>query len=408
MTATFSSRIQRLRRLQGLLPGPGTPAGEGLTIAQLLPAMGDAYGQGAEPVRRRGVQRDLDDLAAEGLIETVNPGSRPLRYRQVSAELLEDEGDWQQLISQIRDLIPDQLPRQRLERLLTRLQRAQARLTKRGPKSAGVDRQRALVTGPGAVGRGTVIDLELRARGQPLEMLRARPLTPEQRIADERLDAPFPARVWARLPETEALSRWLLGWGADVEVVAPVGLRQVMAAQTRAMARHYAPPSTPTGAEGVSSPAGGADFATHSPPARERVNGEPRSITLTTERGDHDHDHDHYFYHLLRLLEQNPVRTQRELAAELGISHGTVNRLLRTLADHGYLQPDDYPPTAYKTRRSSYLPTPAGIQHRRALARASLERKAQEHAALHAKLALLDTELTRLRAELDAGQDGAG
>lgn len=249
MTATFSSRIQRLRRLQGLLPGPDAPAGEGLTISQLLPAMGDAYGPGAEPNRWRGMHRDLDDLEAEGLIETVNPGGRPKRYRQVSAELLEDEGDWQQLISQIRDLIQDQLPRQRLERLLTRLQRAQERLTKRGPKAAGVARQRLPDHGLGAGGRGTVIDLELRVRGQALEMLRALPLTPEQRIVDEGLDAPFPARVRVRLPVTEALSRWLLGLGADVEVVAPAGLRQEMAEQTRAMAGHYAPPLAPTGRE---------------------------------------------------------------------------------------------------------------------------------------------------------------
>ena len=274
MTVTFSTRIQRLRRLQGLLPGPDAPVGEGLTIRQLLPAMGDAYGPGGEPSRWRGMHRDLNDLEAEGLIATVNPGGRPQRYRQVSAELLEDEGDWQHLISQIRDLIQDQLPRQRLERLLIRLQRAQARLTKRGPKAAGVARQRLPDHGLGAGGRGTVIDLELRVRGQALAMLRARPLTPEQRIVDEGVDTPFPARV--RLPVTEALARWLLGLGADVEVVAPAGLRQMMAEQTRAMARHYALPPSPTGEEGVNRQAGGSACATHCPPAQGMVGVEPR------------------------------------------------------------------------------------------------------------------------------------
>ena len=38
MSATYPSRIQRLRRLQGKLPRPGTPEGEWLIITQLLVA----------------------------------------------------------------------------------------------------------------------------------------------------------------------------------------------------------------------------------------------------------------------------------------------------------------------------------------------------------------------------------
>jgi hypothetical protein len=74
MSATFPSRIQRLRRLQGKLPRPGTPAGECLIISQLLVLMPDCYGDGPDPTRRRAMQRDLDELARDGLIEVVNPG----------------------------------------------------------------------------------------------------------------------------------------------------------------------------------------------------------------------------------------------------------------------------------------------------------------------------------------------
>ena len=109
MSATYHSRIQRLRRLQGKLPRPGTPVGECLVISQLLLLMPDCYGQGPDPTRRRAMQRDLDELEAEGLIEVLNPGGRPQRYRQVSEELLEAEADWQYILSHIRDLVHDLL-----------------------------------------------------------------------------------------------------------------------------------------------------------------------------------------------------------------------------------------------------------------------------------------------------------
>ena len=124
MSATYPSRIQRLRRLQAKLPRPGTPEGGCLIISQLLLLMPDCYGQGPEPTRRRAMQRDLDELEAEGLIEVVNPGGKPQRYRLVSEDLVEDEADWQYLISHIHDLVHDLLPQHRLDRFLARLNRA--------------------------------------------------------------------------------------------------------------------------------------------------------------------------------------------------------------------------------------------------------------------------------------------
>jgi hypothetical protein len=124
MSATYSSRIQRLRRLQGKLPRPGTPEGECLIISQLLVMMPGCYGHGPEPTRRRAMQRDLDELVVEGLIEVVNPGGKPQRYRQLGDELLEDQADWQYLMSHIHDLVHDLLPHKRLDRFLDRMYRA--------------------------------------------------------------------------------------------------------------------------------------------------------------------------------------------------------------------------------------------------------------------------------------------
>ena len=121
MSANYLSRIQRLRRLQGMLPPPGTPKGECLIISQLLDRMPNGYGDGSEPTRRRAMQRDLDELAAEGLIEVVNPGGKPQRYRQAGKPLLQEEADWQYLLSHIHDQIQGLLPPQRLNRVWDRL-----------------------------------------------------------------------------------------------------------------------------------------------------------------------------------------------------------------------------------------------------------------------------------------------
>ena len=99
------------------------------------------------------------------------------------------------------------------------------------------------------------------------------------------------------------------------------------------------------------------------------------------------------YFRALRLLEANPVRSQRELAEELGVSVGTVNKLLKTLVDNRHLQPLDTTHPERTGKKCAYRLTPAGIQHRLALTRDYLELKTKEFEALHA-------EVTSLRAEL--------
>ena len=51
---------------------------------------------------------------------------------------------------------------------------------------------------------------------------------------------PFELRVWARVPSTGNLLRWLLGAGDNLEVVAPADLRGKVAAQAAKAAAIYA------------------------------------------------------------------------------------------------------------------------------------------------------------------------
>ncbi len=133
-------------------------------------------------------------------------------------------------------LVPDTLRLYALHRMI----RARARLADLARQAAGFDLNRAIASGLVDVGTGKVIDLELRVRGYAVEVLRVCPLTPAQRIEDEPADSPFLARVWARVPETGALWRWLLGLRANVEVVGPPALRQGIQEQTLRAAHLYA------------------------------------------------------------------------------------------------------------------------------------------------------------------------
>ena len=51
---------------------------------------------------------------------------------------------------------------------------------------------------------------------------------------------------------------------------------------------------------------------------------------------------DEAHYKLLKLLEQNPQATQRELATALGVSLGKVNYCLKALIDKGHVKAENF------------------------------------------------------------------
>ena len=61
-------------------------------------------------------------------------------------------------------------------------------------------------------------------------------------------------------------------------------------------------------------------------------------------------------YRLLRMLAANPVRTQNELAAELGSHGATVNAHLKILKDQGYIESGETeaPPPAMIGRNNDW------------------------------------------------------
>ncbi len=121
MSATYESRVKRLRRLEALLPPATATTADCPDGARLLHILGDDYGTGDGPARRRALQRDLMDLLKEGRIAAVNPGGKPLRYRRLGDDVTEDPLIWQYTLQQVKDLIAEAVPARRLDRLWERL-----------------------------------------------------------------------------------------------------------------------------------------------------------------------------------------------------------------------------------------------------------------------------------------------
>ena len=96
---------------------------------------------------------------------------------------------------------------------------------------------------------------------------------------------------------------------------------------------------------------------------------------------------------VLRLLEDSPSRSQREVASELGMSLGKVNYLLKALLDKGFVKIQNFRNSSNK-RAYAYLLTPEGVAAKADLTRNFLARKIAEYDAL--KL-----EIERLRRETE-------
>ncbi|HYW91993.1 MAG TPA: MarR family EPS-associated transcriptional regulator [Gammaproteobacteria bacterium] len=104
-------------------------------------------------------------------------------------------------------------------------------------------------------------------------------------------------------------------------------------------------------------------------------------------------------YRLLRLLEQNPALSQRNLAREMGVSVGKVNYCLRALLDKGLVKVGNFRNSRNK-RAYLYTLTPRGLGEKSRITRAFLARKLNEYERL-------EKEIEALRAEVATDHPGA-
>ncbi len=96
-------------------------------------------------------------------------------------------------------------------------------------------------------------------------------------------------------------------------------------------------------------------------------------------------------YRTLRLLQENPDLTQREIAKELGVSLGSVNYCLKALADKGLVKMRNFRASKNKLGYA-YLLTPRGVKEKLALTEGFLNRKLKEYEALKVEIATLKAE----------------
>ena len=96
-------------------------------------------------------------------------------------------------------------------------------------------------------------------------------------------------------------------------------------------------------------------------------------------------------FRVLRMLQDNPDMTQREIAEKLGVSTSGLNYCLNALIDKGYLKMQNFSQSKNKFGYI-YVLTPQGIAEKAYLTSRFLRRKIVEYEALRAEIESLLAE----------------
>lgn len=96
---------------------------------------------------------------------------------------------------------------------------------------------------------------------------------------------------------------------------------------------------------------------------------------------------------LLKLLQDRPQVSQRELAHAMGVSLGKANYCLKALMEKGLVKFGNFRNNPDKAQYA-YLLTPAGLEEKTRITMAFLRRKVAEYQAL-------EKEIEALRVDLD-------
>ncbi|ANB34404.1 EPS-associated MarR family transcriptional regulator [Rhodovulum sulfidophilum] len=97
-------------------------------------------------------------------------------------------------------------------------------------------------------------------------------------------------------------------------------------------------------------------------------------------------------FRVLRLLQENPEMSQRELAEAVGVSVGGIHYVLNALIDKGLVKLGNFT-AAEDKRRYAYVLTAKGISEKAAITRRFLLRKMEEFEALRAEIEALSAEI---------------
>lgn len=116
---------------------------------------------------------------------------------------------------------------------------------------------------------------------------------------------------------------------------------------------------------------------------------------------------DELHYHVLKVLEQDPRITQRELSRKLGVSLGKTNYCLKALVEKGWVKARNFSRSKRKLSYA-YILTPSGIQQKAELTASFLRRKQREFDELKEEIESLRREMNRLDGDLEQKPLGGG
>ena len=99
---------------------------------------------------------------------------------------------------------------------------------------------------------------------------------------------------------------------------------------------------------------------------------------------------------LLKLLQDQPQMSQRDLAQAMGVSLGKANYCLKALMEKGLVKFGNFRRNPDK-REYAYLLTPAGLEEKTRITMAFLRRKVAEYEALEKEIEELRGDLKNRR-----------
>jgi EPS-associated MarR family transcriptional regulator len=102
------------------------------------------------------------------------------------------------------------------------------------------------------------------------------------------------------------------------------------------------------------------------------------------------------YFRVMRILQENPDLTQRELAERLGISVGGLNYCLKALMEKGLVKMKNFASSKNKFGYV-YILTPMGMAEKAAITQRFLQRKMEEYDALKLEIEDLRTEVLKTK-----------
>jgi EPS-associated MarR family transcriptional regulator len=103
---------------------------------------------------------------------------------------------------------------------------------------------------------------------------------------------------------------------------------------------------------------------------------------------------------VMRVIEENPTATQREIAHELNVSLGGVNYCLKALVDRGLVKLNNFAKSQRKMGYA-YILTPEGVSEKAKITVRFLKRKMAEYELLQQEIEQLKSEVGELKNAAD-------